>query len=371
MKRYSVISTNTTAEVHEQSQLRIEASNLLRDNKEGGVCAQIKLCNTGKVALTSVAIDIFFVDKNGSLVYAVKNYEYNNLSVEPNGSFGQENLIAIPIGDAAHIQVKVVYAKFVDGTEWSVKAEAQKKNKKVLMAIATIAIGVVVVVAAVFGIYSVLRNKALREQYDNAMNLYNTGAYEEAAPLFLEINDYKESAQMYDLCKDEIAKQKALEEEQRFLESLLGVYECTSHYVSSSEGVKTAAEIDKEANKTLEEANEILGIQTSNRIRTDCVGQKVEIVAASTNGIQFNVPATNIQNIPDMEWKYCSDEKCFIAEYEEIVPLPSSNTQLVSLVNYRLSSNGILTIESIIDEERSDPMFRGSGVTTIIFSKVE
>lgn len=286
MKRYDVMWSNTVEETHEQSRVAIEAINLLCDNKDGGVCVQIKFHNAGESVLTNLAIDVDLFEQDGSRTYMVKSYQYNGLSVEPNGSFGQDELITLPVESAARVQATIVYAKYSNGTVWSARAEVQKKNKKKLAIAAGIVGGAIVVAAAAFGILSFLRANSMRTQYDNAMNLYNAGEYEEASRIFLDLweYDYKDSESMYFTCIDERKKQ----EEQEFFNDLVGVYQCDTHKVIDETGTMSGAEYEKEYNEFFANTYAELGMEFK-PLSLNRVGQQVEIVEASASVIFLNM----------------------------------------------------------------------------------
>lgn len=366
MQRFTVIRSNNSENKHAKTDVTIEATNLLRDNKEGGVCVQIKLRNDSKLVLTSTTVSIDVVAENGTYVSKNRQYTYGNLTVGPGESFGDGEVVTFAVDDAASAYVRVVQASFGDGTEWSEKLEQQKKLRKRATTTAIVLAGIIVVCAIGAILLNSLKDMAMEKKYTNAMELYNVGQYEEAAQIFRDMSSYKDCALMELACSEAINQQKALEEERAFLDSLLGTYECTQHYIIDDAEYKTVEQADEELNKLLGNS----GIERN----TNLVGKQFDVSTLDVdNGvvsIKFQTPTLNGFEVPTMKWTYDPDNKAISAIKTNTIPLTYSGGHYVTISDYALTS-GTLTITTKTDNESTNHDFQDDAVTTAVFEKVE
>ena len=366
MQRFTVIHSNTDEKRHTKTDVTIEATNLLRDNKEGGICVQIKLRNDSKLVLTSTTVSIDVVAENGTYMSRNRQYTYGNLAVESGESFGDEEIVTFAIDDAASAYVRVVQASFGDGTSWSEKLEQQKKLRKRATTTAIVLAGIIVVCAIGAILLNSLKDMAMEKKYTNAMELYNVGQYEEAAQIFRDISNYKDSALMDLACSEAISQQKALEEEHALLDGLLGTYECTQHYIIDDAEYKTVEQVDAELNKLLGDS----GIERN----TNLVGNQFEIsmldVKNGVVSIKFQTPVSNGFEVPTMKWTYNPDNKTISAINTNTIPLAYSGGHYVTVSDYVLTS-GTLNNKTKTDNESTNHDFQDDAVTTAVFEKAE
>lgn len=367
MQRFTVIHSNTDEKRHTKTDVTIEATNLLRDNKEGGICVQIKLRNDSKLVLTSTTVSIDVVAENGTYMSRNRQYTYGNLAVESGESFGDEEIVTFAIDDAASAYVRVVQASFGDGTAWSEKLEQQKKQRKRATTTAIVLAGIIVVCAIGAILLNSLKDMAMEKKYTNAMELYNVGQYEEAAQIFRDISNYKDSALMDLACSEAISQQKALEEEHAFLDGLLGAYKCTQHYMIDGAEYKTIEQLDKET-------NELMSQYGGEAVSSDLVGYSFKLTKViadeSTTELHFKQSGAKGFAMPDMEWTYDATNKVFSATNIVTMPLVYTGGNIVTISDYMLTY-GNLTVETRTDNANTSPDFQSDAVTTAVFEKAE
>ncbi|MBQ9988663.1 MAG: cell envelope integrity protein TolA [Clostridia bacterium] len=96
----------------------LQRAALLRDNRTGGIVAQLKLKNIVPKALTGISLSIDAFDENGNPLEGVPVFEYRRIAVQRDGSFGSQTPIPLPNAETRSIKVSIQKVFFSDANEW-------------------------------------------------------------------------------------------------------------------------------------------------------------------------------------------------------------------------------------------------------------
>lgn len=97
----------------------ISAGALLKDNKTGGVLAQLKIKNISSKGIKAAVVRLTTSDAFGKAIEGTVEKEYLDLAVPRDGEFGQKALIALPNAAARAFTAVVTCVGFADGTVWN------------------------------------------------------------------------------------------------------------------------------------------------------------------------------------------------------------------------------------------------------------
>lgn len=103
----------------------IQAGSLLKDNKTGKVLVQLKFQNISPQIVKALTVRILAEDIYGKMVEGVEEYQYLDLNVARNDSFGQKVAIPMPSSEARTFSCQCLSAVFVDGEVWRCDSNAR------------------------------------------------------------------------------------------------------------------------------------------------------------------------------------------------------------------------------------------------------
>lgn len=102
----------------------IAAGALLKDNQTGKTLAQLKFKSLSEKNIKALKVTIAASDVSGNTLTGVDEYQYLDLAVERNETFGQKQAIYLPDAVTRSIAVKCTEVIFEDGTAWKAAEEA-------------------------------------------------------------------------------------------------------------------------------------------------------------------------------------------------------------------------------------------------------
>ena len=103
----------------------IEAGALLKNNDTGAIIAQLKFKNISSKVIRALTIKISAKDISGADVAGVDSFQYLDLSVNRNESFGAKTPIVLPSAVSRSFSCECVSAVFSDQTTWTREEGAQ------------------------------------------------------------------------------------------------------------------------------------------------------------------------------------------------------------------------------------------------------
>lgn len=103
----------------------IEAGALLKDNETGKIIAQVKFKNISSQNIRALTVRISAWDVSGNVVTGVDNFQYLDLNVYRDGTFGAKTPIALPDAVARSFTCECRSAVFTNGDSWVCKENAQ------------------------------------------------------------------------------------------------------------------------------------------------------------------------------------------------------------------------------------------------------
>lgn len=105
------------------SPVLIIAGALLKDNQTGKMLAQLKMQNLDERTVTGISLSFVIFDADGKRIGEPFAYQFNRITVEENGYFGQKEPIILPAGDICSYQVSVQDVILSGGKVWKPEKE--------------------------------------------------------------------------------------------------------------------------------------------------------------------------------------------------------------------------------------------------------
>ena len=102
----------------------IAAGALLKDNKTGKTLAQLKFKSLSEKNIKALKVTIAASDVSGNALTGVDEFQYLDLAVERNETFGQKQAIYLPDAVTRSIAAKCTEVVFEDGTAWKAAEDA-------------------------------------------------------------------------------------------------------------------------------------------------------------------------------------------------------------------------------------------------------
>lgn len=97
----------------------LEAHALLKDSKENRIVAQLKFRNISGNVIKAVEICIVAKDSFGKEIEGITSFQYTDLNVHTNNTWGERQAITMPNSGVRSIQVAIKSVIFSDGTLWN------------------------------------------------------------------------------------------------------------------------------------------------------------------------------------------------------------------------------------------------------------
>ena len=132
-ERYSRLYSLTENLHTEGSPVVIAAGALLRDNVSGRVLAQMKLRNISGKTVTAVKVRIHALDTAKTPLEGVESFSYLDLSVAPDGEFGQNVPIVLPDAATRSFSVEIVCVVCADGEVFEAAGKTAAPAKQEVM----------------------------------------------------------------------------------------------------------------------------------------------------------------------------------------------------------------------------------------------
>ncbi len=102
----------------------LEAQALLKDTKENNIVAQLKFRNISGNVIKAVEVYIAAKDSFGKEIEGINSFQYTDLYVGTNKTWGEKQAITMPNNNVRYIQVAIKSVVFSDGTIWAAKGNA-------------------------------------------------------------------------------------------------------------------------------------------------------------------------------------------------------------------------------------------------------
>ena len=102
----------------------IAAGALLKDNQTGKTLAQLKFKSLSEKNIKALKVTVAASDVSGNALTGVDEYQYLDLAVERNETFGQKQAIYLPDAVTRSIAAKCTEVIFEDGTVWKAAEDA-------------------------------------------------------------------------------------------------------------------------------------------------------------------------------------------------------------------------------------------------------
>ena len=106
------------------SPVLIVAGALLKDNQTGKTLAQLKFKSLSEKNIKALKVTIAASDVSGNALTGVDEFQYLDLAVERNETFGQKQAIYLPNAVSRSIAAKCTEVIFEDGTVWKAAKDA-------------------------------------------------------------------------------------------------------------------------------------------------------------------------------------------------------------------------------------------------------
>ena len=232
-ERYSKIFALLPQKAPESDCVIVEAGALLNDNKENIRIAQLKLKNArqGDARLTKAKVIVYYTVKDAEISNSYFEYEYKNLAVGENESFGPKSPIPLPEERATKFQVIVSSATYSDGSTWNNKDGKnaylyEKANKFLAKANDPSSLAVIAKMLKSLGGYLDSSEK-VAECDRRGKEITNKGSYEKAKKLMAEgtsqslkkamdlcssMGDWADAKALLEKCRSQ--REKALKKEE-------------------------------------------------------------------------------------------------------------------------------------------------------------
>lgn len=117
-QRYVRISTFPEKLYLDCSPVIISAGALLKDNKTGKVLAQLKFKNLSENIITAVKVSVIAYDISGIELNGVEEYQYLDITIKPNESFGDDKAIILPDVNTRNCSIVIKEVVFATTASW-------------------------------------------------------------------------------------------------------------------------------------------------------------------------------------------------------------------------------------------------------------
>ena len=118
MERYTSLYRLPKNQYTAGSPVLLAAGTLLKDSQTGAVLAQLKMQSLSAQPIRAVMVAVDASDVSGAPLEGVSEYQYLDLSVRRDDTFGQNQAIVLPDANTRCIAVRCTRVVFADGTSW-------------------------------------------------------------------------------------------------------------------------------------------------------------------------------------------------------------------------------------------------------------
>lgn len=124
MERYTSLYRLPQNQYTAGSPVLLAAGTLLKDSQTGAVLAQLKMQSLSAKSIRAVMVAVDASDVSGAPLEGVAEYQYLDLSVRRDDTFGQHQAIVLPDANTRCIAVRCTRVVFADGTNWEENPDA-------------------------------------------------------------------------------------------------------------------------------------------------------------------------------------------------------------------------------------------------------
>lgn len=118
MERYTSLYRLPKNQYTAGSPVLLAAGTLLKDTQTAAVLAQLKMQSLSTEPIRAVMVAVDAADISGAPLEGVSEYQYLDLSVRRDDTFGQHQALVLPDANTRCIAVRCTRVVFVDGTSW-------------------------------------------------------------------------------------------------------------------------------------------------------------------------------------------------------------------------------------------------------------
>lgn len=124
MERYTSLYRLPKNQYTAGSPVLLAAGTLLKDSQTGAVLAQLKMQSLSAKPIRAVMVAVDASDVSGAPLEGVSEYQYLDLTVRRDDTFGQHQAIVLPDANTRCIAVRCTRVVFADGTSWEAEPTA-------------------------------------------------------------------------------------------------------------------------------------------------------------------------------------------------------------------------------------------------------
>ena len=124
MERYTSLYRLPKNQYTAGSPVLLAAGTLLKDGQTGAVLAQLKIQSLSAEPIRAVMVAVDASDVSGAPLEGVAEYQYLDLAVYRDGTFGQNQAIVLPDANTRCIAARCTRVVFADGTSWEAVPDA-------------------------------------------------------------------------------------------------------------------------------------------------------------------------------------------------------------------------------------------------------
>lgn len=124
MERYTSLYWLPKNQYTAGSPVLLAAGTLLKDSQTGAVLAQLKMQSLSAKPIRAVMVAVDASDVSGAPLEGVSEYQYLDLTVRRDDTFGQHQAIVLPDANTRCIAVRCTRVVFADGTSWEAEPTA-------------------------------------------------------------------------------------------------------------------------------------------------------------------------------------------------------------------------------------------------------
>lgn len=118
MERYTSLYRLPKNQYTAGSPVLLAAGTLLKDTQTAAVLVQLKMQSLSTEPIRAVMVAVDAADISGAPLEGVSEYQYLDLSVRRDDTFGQHQALVLPDANTRCIAVRCTRVVFVDGTSW-------------------------------------------------------------------------------------------------------------------------------------------------------------------------------------------------------------------------------------------------------------